>query len=130
MTQTTSGIISRVTGLCVMAGALLNVASVTAQRIPRTTWPVTMVVWHDDAVPGPGTTQYLAHSSYDTLPARATYWREGARIGAISLAAAGLILGAEFCDNKCGLRAVVVAVGAAPFGYGLGALVGGQFKKR
>jgi hypothetical protein len=65
----------------------------------------------------------------------ATYWKEGAAAGAVLLGlgagvlASGLCNEAEGEDGSCGGRTIAGVLLGGAIGFGLGALIGGQFRK-
>lgn len=67
-------------------------------------------------------------------PAR-TYWLEGAVIGAVGIGLGAALLGHAQCANtdvphNCTAPTLVTAALGGAVGFGVGALVGGQFRKR
>lgn len=63
-----------------------------------------------------------------------TYWREGAIAGAIAVGISGVAIAGGLCgmgENSSGCTGQAVAGGimGAAVGFGLGALIGGQFSK-
>jgi len=71
----------------------------------------------------------------DTVAIRPTYWLEGGAIGGGIVAAMAGILAVQLCGydgDPChnpGLKAVAGLVGGFLFGFGPGAMIGGQFPK-
>jgi hypothetical protein len=124
--------------VCALSTLLLDGASAQAQAV---TWPplsqLSTSSLYIERPAAPLDLHPLAEEPSDTVVRRIkpTYWKEGGIVGAVAAGAflaypAGGLCQYSDSGESCGGAAIGGAVLGAGVGFGLGALIGGQFPKR
>lgn len=128
------------TFLVVLASSTLLLDSAEAQA-PAITWPPLATLSASSLYTGRPLALLDSHLRTDepsdtvARQIRPTYWKEGGLIGGVAssilvgLFAQGMCAYAEGNTRNCGLSLITGAVLGGGVGFGLGALVGGQFPK-
>jgi hypothetical protein len=126
--------------LVVLTSSTLLLNSAGGQA-PAVTWPplagISASSLYTGRSPSPLDSHLRSREPSDTVARqiRPTYWKEGGLVGGVAssilvgLFAQGMCAYAEGNTRNCGLSLITGALLGGGVGFGLGALVGGQFPK-